>query len=43
MTETNEQPQDAAERIGNMLSIVLLLGLAALFIYGYAVRIIATL
>ncbi len=40
MTETTEQAQEKSDRIGNALSIVLLLGLAALFIYGYAPRFI---
>ncbi len=38
MTESTEQTQDTPERIGKALSTVLLLALAALFIYGYAAR-----
>jgi len=35
--------QDGTERLGNVLSIVFLVALAALFLYGYLPRFIATL
>jgi hypothetical protein len=39
----NNASQDGPERLGNVLSIVFLVALAALFVYGYAARIISTL
>ena len=41
--DSTENGQDAPERIGKVLSIVFLLALAALFVYGYAPRIISTI
>ena len=35
--------QEAPERIGNVLSIVFLVALAALFLYGYTQRILLTI
>lgn len=35
--------QEAPERIGNVLSIVFLVALAALFLYGYTPRILSTI
>jgi hypothetical protein len=39
MMDSNEHAGELPERIGNVLSILLLLALAALFAYGYAPRI----
>jgi hypothetical protein len=36
--DSNEHAGELPERIGNVLSIILLLALAALFAYGYAPR-----
>jgi hypothetical protein len=38
MMDSTDQPQELPERIGKILSIVFLLALAALFVYGYAPR-----
>jgi hypothetical protein len=43
MTESSEDTQGTPERIGKVLSVIFLLALAALFIYGYAGRIISTI
>jgi hypothetical protein len=43
MTESSDDTQGTPERIGNVLSIIFLLALAGLFIYGYAARIYSTL
>jgi hypothetical protein len=43
MTDNRDKTQGKPERIGNVLSIVFLLALAALFLYGYAQRILATI
>jgi hypothetical protein len=36
--DSSERGRELPERIGNVLSIILLLALAALFAYGYAPR-----
>jgi len=41
--DSTDQAQERPERIGNVLSIVFLVALAALFVYGYMPRILSTL
>ena len=40
--DSTENSQEVPERIGHVLSIILLLALAALFLYAYVPRILAT-